>query len=174
VKVNEVQHPPPVDPRRLLSDHLRHDLGLTGTHVGCEHGVCGCCTVLLDGVAVRSCLILAVQAEGHDVTTIEGLARDGEALHPVQQAFHECHGLQCGFCTPGFVMSMVALLQKHPEPTTEQLEESITGNLCRCTGYASIRRAAHRAVELSSPLVGKSGPQGRDGEGDAQTGTVAE
>ncbi|MEA2644513.1 MAG: aerobic carbon-monoxide dehydrogenase small subunit [Chloroflexota bacterium] len=149
MKVNDVNHPAPTDPRRLLSDHLRHDLGLTGTHVGCEHGVCGCCTVLLDGLAVRSCLMLAVQAEGHDVTTIEGLARDGEPLHPVQQAFHECHGLQCGFCTPGFVMSVVGLLQKHPDPTPEQLEESITGNLCRCTGYASIRRAAHRAVELS-------------------------
>jgi aerobic carbon-monoxide dehydrogenase small subunit len=149
VKVNGVDHAAPTDPRRLLSDHLRHDLGLTGTHVGCEHGVCGCCTVLLDGVAVRSCLMLAVQAEGHDVTTIEGLARDGEPLHPVQQAFHECHGLQCGFCTPGFVMSVVGLLQKHPDPTSEQLEESITGNLCRCTGYASIRRAAHRAAELS-------------------------
>jgi aerobic carbon-monoxide dehydrogenase small subunit len=172
VKVNGFDHPAPTDARRLLSDHLRHDLGLTGTHVGCEHGVCGCCTVLLDGVAVRSCLMLAVQAEGHDVTTIEGLARDGEPLHPVQQAFHECHGLQCGFCTPGFVMSVAGLLQKHPDPTSEQLDESITGNLCRCTGYASIRRAAHRAAELSSPHVGKSGPQGRDG--DAGTGTVAE
>ncbi|HVD45834.1 MAG TPA: (2Fe-2S)-binding protein [Candidatus Limnocylindria bacterium] len=162
MKVNGVDRPAPAEPRRLLSDYLRHDLGLTGTHVGCEHGVCGCCTVLLDGVAVRSCLMLAVQGEGHQVTTIEGLAQDGGPLHPVQQAFHECHGLQCGFCTPGFVMSVVGLLQKNPNPTREQLEESITGNLCRCTGYASIRRAAHRAAELSSPLEGKSGPKGRD------------
>jgi carbon-monoxide dehydrogenase small subunit len=149
VKVNGVDHPAPSDPRRLLSDHLRHDLGLTGTHVGCEHGVCGCCTVLLDGAPVRSCLMFAVQAEGQEVTTIEGLARDGEPLHPVQQAFHECHGLQCGFCTPGFVMSVVGLLAQHPHPTAQQIEEGIAGNLCRCTGYASIRRAVGRAVELN-------------------------
>ena len=163
MRVNDVEHPAPRDPRRLLTDHLRHDLGLTGTHVGCEHGVCGCCTVLLDGAPVRSCLMLAVQGEGHDVTTIEGLARDGAPLHPVQQAFHECHGLQCGFCTPGFVLSVVGLLRQHPEPTAQEIEEGIAGNLCRCTGYASIRRAVNRAVELSSPLVGKSGPKGRDG-----------
>ena len=138
-----------VDPRLLLSDFLRHELGLTGTHVGCEHGVCGACTVLLDGAPVRSCLMLAVQAEGHEVTTIEGLARDGQALHPVQQAFHECHGLQCGFCTPGFVMSVVGLLAQHPNPSPQQIEEGIAGNLCRCTGYASIRRAVQRASELS-------------------------
>jgi carbon-monoxide dehydrogenase small subunit len=149
VKINGVDHLPPSDARRLLSDHLRHDLGLTGTHVGCEHGVCGCCTVLLDGAPVRSCLMLAVQAEGHEVTTVEGLARDGEPLHPVQQAFHECHGLQCGFCTPGFVMSVVGLLAEHPHPTAQQIEEGIAGNLCRCTGYASIRRAVSRAVELN-------------------------
>jgi aerobic carbon-monoxide dehydrogenase small subunit len=147
VKVNGADHPAPTDPRRLLSDHLRHDLGLTGTHVGCEHGVCGCCTVLLDGAPVRSCLMLAVQAEGHQVTTIEGLA--GAELHPVQQAFHETHGLQCGFCTPGFVMSVVGLLAENPNPSDAQIEEGIAGNLCRCTGYASIRRAAKRAVELS-------------------------
>jgi aerobic carbon-monoxide dehydrogenase small subunit len=149
VKVNGADHPAPADPRRLLSDHLRHDLGLTGTHVGCEHGVCGCCTVLLDGAPVRSCLMLAVQAEGHEVTTVEGLARDGEALHPVQQAFHECHALQCGFCTPGFVMSVVGLLAQHSKPSAQEIDEGIAGNLCRCTGYASIRRAVDRAVELS-------------------------
>ena len=149
MKVNEVEYPAPADARRLLSDHLRHDLGLTGTHVGCEHGVCGCCTVLLDGNPVRSCLMLAVQAEGHDLTTVEGLARAGAPLHPVQQAFHETHGLQCGFCTPGFVMSVVGLLAQHPQPTAQQIEEGIAGNLCRCTGYASIRRAVTRAVELS-------------------------
>ena len=151
MRVNGVEHPAPADPRRLLADHLRHDLGLTGTHVGCEHGVCGCCTVLLDGEPVRSCLMLAVQGEGHDVTTIEGLARDGAALHPVQRAFHECHGLQCGFCTPGFVMSVVGLLERYPHPTEEEIDEGIAGNLCRCTGYASIRRAVKRAAELSSP-----------------------
>jgi carbon-monoxide dehydrogenase small subunit len=149
VKVNSVDRPVPADPRRLLSDHLRHDLGLTGTHVGCEHGVCGCCTVLLDGAPVRSCLMLAVQAEGHEVTTIEGLAAPGTPLHPVQQAFHECHGLQCGFCTPGFVMSVVGLLKENSNPSLAQIDEGIAGNLCRCTGYASIRRAVHRAAELS-------------------------
>jgi carbon-monoxide dehydrogenase small subunit len=149
VKVNGVEHPAPADPRRLLSDHLRHDLGLTGTHVGCEHGVCGCCTVLLDGAPVRSCLMLAVQAEGHEVTTVEGLTHDGEALHPVQQAFHECHALQCGFCTPGFVMSVVGLLAQHSKPSAHEIDEGIAGNLCRCTGYASIRRAVDRSVELS-------------------------
>ena len=149
MKVNGVEREANPDPRRLLSDHLRHDLGLTGTHVGCEHGVCGCCTVLLDGAPVRSCLLLAVQAEGHDVTTIEGLAPDGGPLHPVQQAFHERHGLQCGFCTPGFVMAVVGLLAQHPDPTDEEIDEGIAGNLCRCTGYAAIRRAVRRAAELS-------------------------
>ena len=149
MRINGVDRPAPSDARRLLSDHLRHDLGLTGTHVGCEHGVCGCCTVLLDGAPVRSCLMLAVQAEGHDVTTVEGLTRDGAPLHPVQQAFHECHALQCGFCTPGFVMSVVGLLAQHPHPSAQEIEEGIAGNLCRCTGYASIRRAVTRSVELS-------------------------
>ena len=136
MRVNGSEHPAPTDARRLLSDHLRHDLGLTGTHVGCEHGVCGCCTVLFDGSPVRSCLMLAVQAEGHEVMTIEGLAADGAALHPVQQAFHEEHGLQCGFCTPGFVMSVVGMLAQNPQPTDEQIDEGIAGNLCRCTLYS--------------------------------------
>ena len=149
MRINGFDHYPPQDARRLLSDYLRHDVGLTGTHVGCEHGVCGCCTILLNGAPVRSCLMLAVQAEGHEVTTIEGLAPDGEPLHAVQQAFHECHGLQCGFCTPGFVMSVVGLLAQNPHPTEEQIDEGIAGNLCRCTGYASIRRAVRRAAELS-------------------------
>jgi carbon-monoxide dehydrogenase small subunit len=160
MKVNGIERPAPVDPRRLLSDHLRHDLGLTGTHVGCEHGVCGCCTVLFDGAPIRSCLMLAVQAEGHEVTTIEGLAAPDAPLHPVQQAFHECHALQCGFCTPGFVMSVVGLLATNPDPTPEQVDEGIAGNLCRCTGYASIRRAVHRAAELS--------PSPRRGEGQGE------
>ena len=151
--------------RMLLTDFLRHEIGLTGTHVGCEHGVCGCCTVLLDGAPVRSCLMLAVQAEGHEVSTVEGLAASGAPLHPVQQAFHECHGLQCGFCTPGFLMSVVGLLAQHPDPTPIQIEEGIAGNLCRCTGYASIRRAVHRSVELSrnppSPQRGMGRGEGR-------------
>jgi xanthine dehydrogenase iron-sulfur cluster and FAD-binding subunit A len=146
--VNGVGRPAPRSPRRLLSDYLRAELGLTGTHVGCEHGVCGCCTVLLDGRPVRSCLLLAVQVDGHDVTTIEGLAPDGGPLHPVQQAFHERHGLQCGFCTPGFVMAVTGLLADNPEPTAGEVVEGIAGNLCRCTGYASIRRSVHRAAEL--------------------------
>ena len=150
MRVNGVDHAAPADWRRLLSDHLRHDLGLTGTHVGCEHGVCGCCTVLLDGAPVRSCLMLAVQAEGHEVTTVEGLAAPEGALHPVQQAFHDSHALQCGFCTPGFVMSVAGLLALHPNPTDVEIDEGISGNLCRCTGYASIRRAVRRAAELSA------------------------
>jgi len=156
VKVNGVAHPAPNDPRRLLSDHLRHDLGLTGTHVGCEHGVCGCCTVLFDGAPVRSCLMLAVQAEGHEVTTVEGLAADGAPLHPVQQAFHECHALQCGFCTPGFVMSVVGLLKENSNPSEQEINEGISGNLCRCTGYASIRRAVERAASLSPSGAGRA------------------
>jgi carbon-monoxide dehydrogenase small subunit len=148
VKVNGVERQQPAGVRRLLSDYLRHDLGLTGTHVGCEHGVCGCCTVLLDGRPVRSCLMLAVQAAGHEVTTIEGLAPPGQPLHPVQRAFKECHGLQCGFCTPGFVMAITGFLAENPSPTAQEIEEGIAGNLCRCTGYASIRRAVGRAAEL--------------------------
>jgi xanthine dehydrogenase iron-sulfur cluster and FAD-binding subunit A len=146
--VNGVQRAAPTSARRLLSDYLRGELGLTGTHVGCEHGVCGCCTVLLDGRPVRSCLLLAVQAEGHEVTTIEGLAPDGTPLHPVQRAFHECHGLQCGFCTPGFVLAVTGLLAENPRPTDAEVDEGIAGNLCRCTGYASIRRSVRRAAEL--------------------------
>jgi carbon-monoxide dehydrogenase small subunit len=123
--------------RMTLADFLRERLGLTGTHLGCEHGVCGACTVLVDGVAVRSCLMLAVQAGGHDVLTVEGLA-DGEALHPIQQAFRETHGFQCGFCTPGFVMTTVALLQENPHPTEAEVRDVLSGNICRCTGYQSI------------------------------------
>jgi aerobic carbon-monoxide dehydrogenase small subunit len=148
LNVNGVERPSPTSVRRLLSDYLRHDLGLTGTHVGCEHGVCGCCTVLLDGRPVRSCLMLAVQAEGHQVTTIEGLAAPGQPLHPVQQAFKECHGLQCGFCTPGFVMAITGLLADNSSPSADEIEEGIAGNLCRCTGYASIRNAVRRSAEL--------------------------
>jgi len=148
MRVNGVELPDATDPRLLLSDHLRHGLGLTGTHVGCEHGVCGCCTVLLEGRPVRSCLLLAVQARGHRVTTVEGLAADGQPLHPIQRAFKECHGLQCGFCTPGFLMVTSALLAANADPSDEEIEEAISGNLCRCTGYAGIRRSVRRAAEL--------------------------
>jgi CO/xanthine dehydrogenase FAD-binding subunit/aerobic-type carbon monoxide dehydrogenase small subunit (CoxS/CutS family) len=142
--VRDVQVPA----RRLLSDCLRHDLGLTGTHVGCEHGVCGACTVLVDGEPARSCLMLAVSADGAEITTVEGLAPAGGALSPVQQAFADCHGLQCGFCTPGFLMTITAGLRGNPRPTEPEAREMAGGNLCRCTGYANIVRAVLRAAEL--------------------------
>ena len=141
------------EPRRTLADFLREDLQLTGTHLGCEHGVCGACTVLVDGLAVRSCLMLAVQAEGRDVTTIEGLERNGE-LSPLQEAFRDAHSFQCGFCTPGFVMTAAALLAEPRELTDEELREELSGNICRCTGYQSIvdgvRLAASRMVQAGS------------------------
>ncbi|GAA1584501.1 (2Fe-2S)-binding protein [Actinomadura kijaniata] len=132
--------------RRLLSDFLRHDLGLTGTHVGCEHGVCGCCTVLLDGDPVRSCLTFAVTVAGHEITTVEGLAGPGGEPSTVQRAFHEEHALQCGFCTPGFLCTVTALLRDTPHPTDAEILEGISGNLCRCTGYQNIVRAVRRAA----------------------------
>jgi carbon-monoxide dehydrogenase small subunit len=137
-----------VPARRLLSDCIRHDLRLTGTHVGCEHGVCGACTILLDGVPVRSCLMLAVTADGATITTAEGLAEPDGRLSPVQQAFADCHGLQCGFCTPGFLTTITAALADNPEPSPAQAREIIGGNLCRCTGYQNIVRAVLRAAEL--------------------------
>jgi carbon-monoxide dehydrogenase small subunit len=135
--VNGLHRSAEADVRMTLADFLRERLELTGTHLGCEHGVCGACTVLVDGVAVRSCLMLAVQARGHQVTTVEGLA-DGDQLHPVQQAFRESHGFQCGFCTPGFVMMTAALLQENPHPSEEEIRDALSGNICRCTGYQSI------------------------------------
>ena len=141
ITVNGVPREATIPVRRLLSDALRHDLGLTGTHVGCEHGVCGACTVQIDGETMRSCLMLAVQANGRAVLTVEGLARDGEALHPLQRAFHERHALQCGFCTPGFLMSAEALLREHPDPSEREVREALAGNLCRCTGYEGIVEA---------------------------------
>jgi len=135
-----------VAPRLNLADFLREHLKLTGTHVGCEHGVCGACTVLLDGAAVRACLVFAVQADGCDVTTIEGIADDDGALSSVQQAFRDCHGLQCGFCTPGFVLSVTAFLRDNPNPTDEQIREGLSGNLCRCTGYQGILAAVQQAA----------------------------
>jgi len=136
-----------VEPRLLLSDFLRYELGLTGTHVGCEHGVCGACTVLLDGEAVRSCLMFAVQADGHDVTTVEGLARGPDALHPLQQAFRAAHGLQCGFCTPGILMTLVPFLRDHANPDERAIREALSGNLCRCTGYQNIVAAVRLACD---------------------------
>jgi carbon-monoxide dehydrogenase small subunit len=137
-----------VPARRLLSDALRHDLGLTGTHVGCEHGVCGCCTVLLDQLPVRSCLMFAVGARGREITTVEGLAGPDGELDIIQQAFWESHGLQCGFCTPGFLMVVRAFVNRNSNPTEAEALEAISGNLCRCTGYRNIVKAVERAVEL--------------------------
>jgi carbon-monoxide dehydrogenase small subunit len=139
-----------VEPRKTLADALREDLGLTGTHLGCEHGVCGACTVLLDGDAVRACLMFAVQAEGSDVVTVEGLATDG-TLTDVQQAMHACHGLQCGFCTPGFVVSITALLARNPDPDDAAIRDGLSGNLCRCTGYQGIIKAVRMAAAARSP-----------------------
>ncbi|WGX98231.1 (2Fe-2S)-binding protein [Nocardioides sp. L-11A] len=147
--VNGTDHDVAVPARRLLSDALRHDLGLTGTHVGCEHGVCGACTVLVDGQPMRSCLMFAVTAAGHDITTVEGLARPDGELGPVQQAFRECHGLQCGFCTPGFLTTITAGIAENPEPTEDEARDMIAGNLCRCTGYQNIVKAVCRAAELA-------------------------
>jgi carbon-monoxide dehydrogenase small subunit len=155
VTVNGTRHERAVEPRLLLSDFLRHDLGLTGTHVGCEHGVCGACTVLLDGEAVRSCLVFAVQADGHTIDTVEGLASDG-VLNPLQQAFHEAHALQCGFCTAGILMTLVPFLREHPDPDEPAIREAISGNLCRCTGYANIIDAVKRFTQAA----GESGSQG--------------
>jgi carbon-monoxide dehydrogenase small subunit len=135
-----------VEPRKLLVDFLREDLGLTGTHVGCEHGICGACTILVNGEAARSCLMLAVQADGAELLTIEGLAREGR-LHPLQDAFWEHHGLQCGFCTPGMLMAAYDLLQTNPTPTEEEIRAGLSAVLCRCTGYQGIVRAAHAAAE---------------------------
>jgi aerobic carbon-monoxide dehydrogenase small subunit len=135
-----------VEARLTLADHLREECGLTGTHLGCEHGVCGACTVLVDGAAVRSCLMFAVQANGADVTTIEGIAAPGGGLNYVQEAFRECHGLQCGFCTPGFIVSATALLRDNPDPTDEEIREGLSGNLCRCTGYQGIINAVRLAA----------------------------
>jgi aerobic-type carbon monoxide dehydrogenase small subunit (CoxS/CutS family) len=136
-----------VEPRLLLSDFLRHELGLTGTHVGCEHGVCGACTMLLDGESARSCLMFAVQADGHEITTVEGLAADRDHLHPLQQAFWEAHGLQCGYCTPGILMTLLPFLRDHPHPGEDEIRHALSGNLCRCTGYQHIVDAALLAAE---------------------------
>jgi aerobic-type carbon monoxide dehydrogenase small subunit (CoxS/CutS family) len=147
VSVNGTAYHRTTESRTLLSDFLRHELRLAGTHVGCEHGVCGACTILLDGVAVRSCLMLAVQANGHELSTIEGLAGKANALNPIQQAMHEHHGLQCGYCTPGILMTMTAFLKENPSPSEDEVREALSGNICRCTGYQNIVDAMMAAAE---------------------------
>jgi carbon-monoxide dehydrogenase small subunit len=146
--VNGIAHELDIPARRLLSDALRHDLRLVGTHVGCEHGVCGACTVLLEGRPVRSCLLFAVSVDGGNLTTVEGLTNADGTLSPVQQAFSDCHGLQCGFCTPGFLTTITAGLADNPTPTHEEAREMIAGNLCRCTGYQNIVKSVERAAVL--------------------------
>jgi carbon-monoxide dehydrogenase small subunit len=136
-----------VEARKTLADFLREDCGLTGTHLGCEHGVCGACTILLDGDAVRACLVFAVQADGADITTVEGIGAPDGTLSPVQEAFRQCHGLQCGFCTPGFVVSVTAFLDTNPDPSEEEIREGLSGNLCRCTGYQNIIKAVKMAAD---------------------------
>jgi carbon-monoxide dehydrogenase small subunit len=154
--VNGVPREGSVEARQTLADFLRDDMELTGTHLGCEHGVCGACTILVGGEAVRSCLMFAVQANGKDITTIEGLAHDGK-LHPVQEAFWECHGMQCGFCTPGFVMSVYAFLQEHPDPQNDEIRPALSGNLCRCTGYQNIVNAVRLAAKKMRDTSSESG-----------------
>ncbi|MDA5108048.1 (2Fe-2S)-binding protein [Brevibacillus thermoruber] len=146
VRINGKLYAEEVEPRRLLSDFLREDCGLTGTHVGCEHGVCGACTVRVNGAAVRSCLMFAVQAADAEITTVEGLSLDG-SRHPLQDALSECHGLQCGFCTPGILMSAAEFLEEHQDPTTEQIQEMLSGHLCRCTGYKGIVEAIAKVAK---------------------------
>jgi carbon-monoxide dehydrogenase small subunit len=147
ITVNGVKHTKSVEDRTLLVNFLRDDLGLTGTHVGCDTSQCGCCTVHLNGRAVKSCSLVAAQANGGQVTTIEGLAKKGK-LHPIQQAFSDCHGLQCGFCTPGMIMATAGLLKDNPSPTEDQIYKGLEGNLCRCTGYINIVKAVKRSAKL--------------------------
>ena len=156
VRVNGREYERTVEARLLLADFIRHDLGLTATHLGCEHGVCGACTIIVDGESVRSCLLFAVQADGADIQTLEGLA-DGDALHPLQQAFWDHHALQCGFCTSGFLMTAVDVLQKTPHPSEDEIRHALSGNLCRCTGYANIVKAV-RSVAERSAASGADGP----------------
>jgi aerobic carbon-monoxide dehydrogenase small subunit len=147
--VNGSRHEADVEPRQLLAYFLRNELGLTGTSVGCDTSSCGACTVLVDGESVKSCTVFAVQADGSEVTTVEGIAQSGE-LHPVQQAFHEAHALQCGYCTPGFVMATISLLQENPNPSEEEIRLGLEGNLCRCTGYHNIVRAVQAAARAGA------------------------
>lgn len=154
LRVNRKVYQIQVEPRRLLVDALRHDLNLTGTHAGCEHGVCGACTVLLDGEMIRSCLMFAVQAEGCEITTIEGIAAPDGTLHPVQRAFVEKFGFQCGFCTPGMILAAVRLLQQVPAPTAEQIRAELGGQLCRCTGYWDIVESVREAARMMQGVRG--------------------
>lgn len=147
IHINGIEQQREVEPRLLLVDFIRQELGLTGTHVGCEQGVCGACTVLMDGRAVRSCIMFAIQADGHELTTVEALAESEKALHPIQEAFWEAHGLQCGFCTPGFLMTLLPYLEENPNPSEQEIREAISGNICRCTGYQHIVDAALLAAE---------------------------
>ncbi|MDQ2742453.1 MAG: (2Fe-2S)-binding protein [Chloroflexota bacterium] len=156
VTVNGERYLRSVEPRRLLADFIREDLGLTGTHTGCEHGVCGACTVILNGRAVRSCIMFAIQVDGAELMTVEGLA-NGDTLHPLQDAFWEEHGLQCGFCTPGFLMSALDFLRRNPDPSEEEIREALSGNICRCTGYVGIVAAIKRAAPVIASLEGGSG-----------------
>ena len=158
LRVNGEAHVVTCEPRVTLADALREHLHLTGTHLGCEHGVCGACTVLIDGLPVRSCLMFAVQAQAGEITTIEGLAADDGTLHPVQDAFSECHGLQCGYCTPGFVLTAVHLLAENPSPTRDQIRQELSGNICRCTGYVGIVDA----VELAAKTLSDGGADRHD------------
>jgi len=152
LKVNGEAKTRDVEPRILLVDFLRHDLGLTGTHVGCEHGVCGACTVLFDGETVRSCIMFAIQADGHEVETVESLATDPDRLHPIQEAFWDNHGLQCGFCTPGMLLATKELLTENPSPNEDEIRSALAGNICRCTGYVHIVRSVQAAA---ASLVGE-------------------
>ena len=145
LKINGRDYEGACEPRKLLVDFIREDLRLTGTHVGCEHGVCGACTIVMDGLTVRSCLMFAVQADGSELLTVEGLAKDGE-LHPIQQAFWDQHGLQCGFCTPGMLMTILEFVEKHPKPSETEIREGLAGNLCRCTGYVNIVKAVQQVT----------------------------
>lgn len=145
LRVNNIEYERQVEPRLLLSDFLREDLGLTGTHVGCEHGICGCCTIMVNGQTMRSCLLFAVQADGQEITTVEGLAKN-DTLHPVQSAFWEHHGLQCGFCTPGMMFCAIELLNEKKDPTEQEIREGISGTICRCTGYIHIIEAVKAAA----------------------------
>jgi carbon-monoxide dehydrogenase small subunit len=164
ITVNGKEYNKNVEPRLLLSDFLRHELGLTGTHVGCEHGVCGACTILFDGQSVRSCLMFAVQANGHEIGTVEGLATSRDELHPIQQGFWEAHGLQCGFCTPGILMTLVPFLEANKHPTEQEIREAISGNLCRCTGYQHIVEA----VKLAAGIL--QGSRGAEEKGRLESG----
>src|SRR5438093_13701381 len=156
ISVNGIEHKHAVEPRTLLVHFLRDDCRLTGTHVGCETSICGACTVLLNGQAVKSCTLLAVQAEDAEVTTIEGLAEDGE-LHPVQEGFWECHGLQCGYCTPGMILGALSLLQRNPNPIEDEIRSGIEGNICRCTGYHNIVKSVQAAAEKMRSAVPAAG-----------------